>query len=299
MSTRWESPGADVLGHLLPDLPATLHVALAGRGEPPLPLARLAAQGQLAELGEADLALTRAETGALLELRGVAADEARVTALHARTEGWAAGISLVAQTPGGLDLDAAVERGHVFDYLAEQVLADLSREGQQFLQATAVPERVNPELAVAVTGQQDAGARLTRLHRDGLFLQRLGARASGTATTPSSGRSSSGGWTRRGTSGAGRWSIAWPTPGWPWAIPPRPFRTSWPQATRAGPSMPWSPSPRRSRPARAPWSSQDGWPESPVRTWPPVRACCWPSRRCGSGEATSRTPSGSSVRSGS
>ena len=54
------------LGFLLEHLPPGLHLVLASRADPPLPLARLRARGQLAELRAADLRFTAEEAAALL-----------------------------------------------------------------------------------------------------------------------------------------------------------------------------------------------------------------------------------------
>ena len=149
-----DSPAATLLAALLPDLPERLHLILAARTEPALPLARLRAEGQVAELGEADLALDVDETQALLESLGRKPDREQAAVVQRRTEGWAAGISLVAQAAGdAADLDGAPDHRYVFDYMAEQVLSREPREIQEFLLATAVPERVNPDLASVISGR--------------------------------------------------------------------------------------------------------------------------------------------------
>ena len=85
------------LGLLLDRLPAQLQVVLASRADPPLPLARLRARGQLVELRERDLRFTTEETAALLrEGAGMDLPAASLAALSARTEGWVAGLQLAA-----------------------------------------------------------------------------------------------------------------------------------------------------------------------------------------------------------
>jgi LuxR family maltose regulon positive regulatory protein len=71
-------------------------LVLAGRARPPLQVARLRAQGRIAEIGPEDLSLTRQEAASLLRDAGVELDDAEVTQLHQRTEGWAAGLYLAA-----------------------------------------------------------------------------------------------------------------------------------------------------------------------------------------------------------
>src|ERR1700728_3495144 len=85
------------LAFLLEHLPPGLHLVLASRSDPPLPLARLRARGQLAELRADDLRFTAEEAAALLrESAGAALPGAAVAALVARTEGWAGGLQLAA-----------------------------------------------------------------------------------------------------------------------------------------------------------------------------------------------------------
>ena len=85
------------LAFLLEHLPPGLHLVLASRSDPPLPLARLRAGGQLAELRAGDLRFTAEEAAALLrESAGADLPAAAVAALVARTEGWVAGLQLAA-----------------------------------------------------------------------------------------------------------------------------------------------------------------------------------------------------------
>jgi LuxR family maltose regulon positive regulatory protein len=86
------------LGFLLEHQPACLRLVLASRADPPLPLARLRARGQLAELRERDLRFTPQEAGELLRTAvGPNLPEVAIAALEDRTEGWVAGLQLVLQ----------------------------------------------------------------------------------------------------------------------------------------------------------------------------------------------------------
>ena len=100
------------LGFLLEHRPPGLHLVLSSRSDPPLPLARLRARGQLSELRAADLRFTPGEAAALLQRGAGPPDQARpdasltdaaVAALTARTEGWAAGLQLAALSLRGQD----------------------------------------------------------------------------------------------------------------------------------------------------------------------------------------------------
>ena len=168
------------LGFLLEHRPPGLHLVLASRSDPPLPLARLRASGQLAELRAAELRFTAGEAAALLQQ--IAADpggtpsDAIVAALAARTEGWAAGLQLAALSLRGQpDADRFVaaftgSHRHVLDYLAEEVLERQSEQVRTFLLETSVLERLSGALSDAVTGRAGSQALLEQVERDGLFL---------------------------------------------------------------------------------------------------------------------------------
>jgi LuxR family maltose regulon positive regulatory protein len=162
---------------LVERLPPALHLVLASRSDPPLPLARLRAGRQLAELRAAELRFTAGEAGSLLgEAIGADLDAAAVTALTARTEGWAAGLQLAALSlRGQADLAgfvAAFSGSHryVLDYLAQEVLDRQSEQVRAFLLETSVLERLSGPLCDAVTGRADGQATLEQVERAGLFL---------------------------------------------------------------------------------------------------------------------------------
>ena len=85
-------------------LPPRLHLGISSRSDPPLPLARLRARGQLAELRAGDLRFTPQEAAAFLEVWGLELAAEAVGALEARTEGWAVGLQLAALLQGRPDL---------------------------------------------------------------------------------------------------------------------------------------------------------------------------------------------------
>ena len=157
--------------------PPGLGVVLTSRSDPPLPLARLRANGQLAELRAADLRFTDQEAAALLhaavgdDLPGEAA-----AALAARTEGWAAGLQLAALSLRGradvAGFVAAFSGSHryVLDYLAQEVLDRQEEQLRRFLLDTSVLERLSGGLCDAVTGRADGQEMLEQIERSGLFL---------------------------------------------------------------------------------------------------------------------------------
>jgi LuxR family maltose regulon positive regulatory protein len=161
---------------LLEHRPAGMCVVLASRSDPPLPLARLRARGQLTEIRVAELRFTPAETAELLQHVATALPDASVSALAARTEGWAAGLQLAALSLRGHDDAAAFvaaftgSHRYVLDYLAEEVLEGQDKQLRMFLLETSVLERLSGPLCDAVTGGEGSQALLEEAERAGLFL---------------------------------------------------------------------------------------------------------------------------------
>ena len=159
---------AGALDPLLHHLGPNAHVAMAGRAPLPFPLARRRLEG-LTEIGEAQLAFSDADAQALA--RSVRADmsDDELANLGTRTEGWAAGLILAAQSarlegsPGGGE----------FDYLAEEVMLGQPPDLRDFLLDTAILGRFSPELAAAVTGRPDSRKVLRGLVARHLFTVRL------------------------------------------------------------------------------------------------------------------------------
>jgi len=154
-----------------------LRLVLAGRADPPLPLARLRARGQLVELRERELRFTPTEAAALLRTAvGPELPEAAVAALAARTEGWVAGLQLAALSLQGRSDPAAFvatfsgSHRHVLDYLTEEVLARQPEPLVAFLLETSVLERLSGPLCHAVTGRADSQELLDQAERANLFL---------------------------------------------------------------------------------------------------------------------------------
>ena len=162
---------------LLEHLPPGLRMVLASRSDPPLPLARLRAGGQLAELRAAELRFTADEAAALLrEAIGAELPGTAVAALTVRTEGWAAGLQLAglslrgqADTAGFVTAFSGSHR-YVLDYLTGEVLERQNPQVREFLLETSVLERLTGELCDAVTGRAGSQAMLADIERAGLFL---------------------------------------------------------------------------------------------------------------------------------
>ena len=170
-------PVHESVAFLMENLPPGLRVVVSGRADPPLPLARLRARGQLAEVRAADLRFTPEEAAALLgEAAGPGLPGPAVAALVARTEGWAAGLQLAGLSLRGhadaAGFVAAFSGSHrfVLDYLADEVLDGQPGEVRAFLLETSVLERLSGELCDAVTGRAGSQAILQDIERAGLFL---------------------------------------------------------------------------------------------------------------------------------
>jgi ATP/maltotriose-dependent transcriptional regulator MalT len=171
------SPVHDSVTFLLDRLPPGLRLVLASRADPPLPLARLRARGQLAELRAADLRFTLEETAAFLrEATGRDLSALLVATLQDLTEGWAAGVQLAALSlqgysdPAGFVATFAGSHRYVLDYLTEEVLARQPEEVVCFLLETSVLDRLCGPLCDAVTGRTGGQARLEALERANLFI---------------------------------------------------------------------------------------------------------------------------------
>lgn len=143
-------------------------LAIATRDAPALTLARLRAMDEIAEFGLDDLRFEPAETRALAAQAGLGPDDAAL--LHARTQGWPAGLRLgLGSRRDRPSASTAIDR-HVFDYLAAEVIDRLDAGLREFLLSTSVlPELTAPRCA-ALTGDASAAARLDQIERAGLFV---------------------------------------------------------------------------------------------------------------------------------
>jgi LuxR family maltose regulon positive regulatory protein len=167
--------------------PPPLHLVLVTRADPPLPLARLRARGQLAEVRQAELCFTPEEAAALLrQITGQTIAESQAAALFERTEGWAAGLQMAGASLRGRDAghyDAFIRsftgtHRHVLDYLVEEVLQRQPPEVQEFLLLTSILQRLNASVCDAVRNEAaisglPSAVVLQNLERANLFLTAL------------------------------------------------------------------------------------------------------------------------------
>jgi LuxR family maltose regulon positive regulatory protein len=162
---------------LLEHLPPRLHVVLATRVDPPLPMAQLRVRGQLVEVRTADLRFTPEEAAAYLNgpmQLGLSDDD--VAVLDRRTEGWIAALQLAGLSlHGRADVSAFIagfagDDRYIVDYLAEEVLARQTAEVRNFLLETSMLERMSGPLCDAVTARRGGKATLVSLERANMFL---------------------------------------------------------------------------------------------------------------------------------
>ncbi|HEX5809278.1 MAG TPA: LuxR C-terminal-related transcriptional regulator [Anaerolineales bacterium] len=142
---------------LLAHCPPTLHIVIATRSDPPLPLARLRARGQTVELRTADLSFTEPEAAQFLnDIMGLCLDAGSISALAERTEGWIVGLQMAALSMRDrTDIPRFIEgfsgsNRYILDYLLEEVLASQPPEIQHFLLYTSILERLSAPLCDAV-----------------------------------------------------------------------------------------------------------------------------------------------------
>ena len=168
------------LTYLLDHLPANLHLVIATRADPSLPLARLRSKGGLVEIRSTDLRFTREEaTSFFAQTTGQEFSTEDIEALETHTEGWIAGLQLAALSlQGRQDISHFMQaftgtHRFVVDYLTQEVLARQPAGVQSFLLQTAILERLCGSLCEAVTGEPGGQAMLEQLEEANLFLVSL------------------------------------------------------------------------------------------------------------------------------
>jgi LuxR family transcriptional regulator, maltose regulon positive regulatory protein len=168
---------------LVEHIPPQLHLVIATRVDPALPLARLRARGQLCEVRVAQLQFQLEETSAFLgNVMGLDLPPEVIDALQRRTEGWIAGLQLAALSLQGRSdaqqflADFTGSHRHIVDYLIEEVLVRQQEAVQSFLLHTSILDRLTGPLCDAVTGRTRSDALLEQLERANLFLVPLDER---------------------------------------------------------------------------------------------------------------------------
>jgi len=172
----------ELVAYFIHHLPPHVHLILASRSEPPLPLARLRLRAGLTEIRTDDLRFTHEESAEFLTARlGLPLAQGDVDALTVRTEGWVAGLklaalSLINESPTEYAAFVQAFTGshrYVADYLVEEVLASQPEIVRNFLLHTATLSLLCGPLCDAVTGARNSQALLEQLEQQNLFINRL------------------------------------------------------------------------------------------------------------------------------
>jgi LuxR family maltose regulon positive regulatory protein len=158
----------DALNFLINHIPRQMHLILTSRVDPPLPLARLRARNQLAEIRSADLRFEPDETAVFLnQVMGLDLSTEDIARLEARTEGWVAGLQLAAlalrsrsDLPGFIASFTGSNR-YIVSYLVEEVLDHQPDFLKVFLLQTSILDRMTAALCAAVSGGLLAGEEIT------------------------------------------------------------------------------------------------------------------------------------------
>jgi LuxR family transcriptional regulator, maltose regulon positive regulatory protein len=167
----------DQIAFLLLHLPPAVQVVLITRADPPLPLARMRAAGEMVEVRARELRFTPEEAAELVQVVSeVRLSEPDLTDLMERTEGWPAGVYLAAlslrghPSPHAFIRQFTGDNRFIVDFLAEEVLSRQTDEIQQFLVRTSILPRFCVALCDAVTGKANAAGIIDVLERENLFL---------------------------------------------------------------------------------------------------------------------------------
>jgi LuxR family transcriptional regulator, maltose regulon positive regulatory protein len=168
----------DILDTVVDNVPSGSTVVLIGRRDPGVSLGRLWAEDRVRGITPSDLALGAADARAVFESMGVDVDDARVDQYVHDTEGWPIGLRLAAlasREEGG----ATGSLGHdpiATDFVHDQWLRGLDVDDIDLLLRASAFEWMSGRLCDDVLGRSDSGARLERLHRDGLLVVPLDRR---------------------------------------------------------------------------------------------------------------------------
>jgi LuxR family maltose regulon positive regulatory protein len=162
---------------LLEHLPPSAQIVIITRADPPLPLARLRAAGEMAEIRARELRFTPDEAAELIAaVAGIRLGAPDLGQLMERTEGWPAGVYLAAvslrshPSPHDFIRQFTGNNRFIVDFLAEEVLSRQPAEIQQFLARTSLLARFCAPLCGAVTGTTGSAAIIEMLERENLFL---------------------------------------------------------------------------------------------------------------------------------
>ncbi len=178
-----EARVCEVLAFVVDACPPNLHLVMTTRSDPALPLSRMRARGQLAEIRATELRFTREESASFLgDVMGVQLSDEQIARLESRTEGWAVGLQMAALSlQGRADAESFIEgfagsHRYVLDYLMDEVLQRLPEGARSFLMETSILRQLTAPLVDAVTGREDGAEVLDTLERSNVFTIPLDSR---------------------------------------------------------------------------------------------------------------------------
>jgi LuxR family maltose regulon positive regulatory protein len=170
-------PINEAISFLLEHLPLQMHLIIATREDPSLPLARLRAGGLMVEIRADDLRFMPDEVSIFLNrVMGVDISKVDLMALETRTEGWIAGLQMAALSMRGQkDIPSFVKsftasHRYILDYLIEEVFQRQPADVQDFLLKTSILDRLIAPLCDFVTKRNDSRDMLPTLERANLFI---------------------------------------------------------------------------------------------------------------------------------
>jgi len=167
----------EALLYLVEHQPHQMHLVITSREDPPLPLPRLRARGEMADIRMHDLRFSLDETTQFFSHSMKLDLESEVISLlEVRTEGWIAGLHLAGFVLKNLPDHRAFmdtfsgSHRYVLDYLTDEVLQSQSEEVRQFLVQTAILKRFNTDICQAVTGNPNSQFILEQLEQTNMFI---------------------------------------------------------------------------------------------------------------------------------
>jgi LuxR family transcriptional regulator, maltose regulon positive regulatory protein len=168
----------ETLAYFLDHIPDAFQLVLVTREEPPLPLARFRARGQLHEVTLQDLRFNGEEAQAFLNrVMGLELTHEQIDSLAERTQGWVAGLQMEALSLQGDKVQAvplANERQFITEYLLTEILNQQNPEVQAFLLHTAILDQFSLSLCRAIISEE-ASRLLSQIQKSNLFITRVGA----------------------------------------------------------------------------------------------------------------------------
>ncbi|MBN1669295.1 MAG: hypothetical protein JW862_19535 [Anaerolineales bacterium] len=167
----------EALAFFLEHSPPSLHLVIATRSDPPLPIPRLRGRGQINELRAEDLRFTPEEISSFFnKVMCLGLSEDDVTSLGERTEGWAAGLQMAAVSLQGHENPSTFIQAftgsnqYILEYLIEEVVERQPQHIQDFLLKTSILEELSPSLCDAITERDDSRLTLDEMERANLFI---------------------------------------------------------------------------------------------------------------------------------